>query len=198
MWDQRYASADYIFGTEPSIFLVQNSALLEPGCKALAIADGEGRNSVFMAERGLQVTAMDSSAVGLEKARRLAKARNALVDFRLADLQSWEWEPDKFDLVAAIFIQFADPEFRSEIFDGIEQTLKPGGLMMLHGYTTRQIEFGTGGPPVIEQLYTRTMLADRFSDWKILRFAEYDAELQEGVGHAGHSALVDLIARRPG
>ena len=70
--------------------------------------------------------------------------------------------------------------------------------MMLHGYTTRQIEFGTGGPPVIEQLYTRDMLADRFSDWDILRFAEYDAELQEGVGHAGRSALVDLIARRPG
>ena len=198
MWDQRYASADYHFGTEPSVFLVQNTALLEPGCEALAIADGEGRNSVFLAERGLRVTAMDSSEVGLKKARRLARARNALVDFRLADLRYWEWEPDKFDLVAAIFIQFADPEFRSEIFDGIERTLKPGGLMMLHGYTTRQIEFGTGGPPVIEQLYSRDMLADRFSDWDILRLAEYDAVLQEGVGHAGHSALVDLIARRPG
>ncbi|MDE0307917.1 MAG: class I SAM-dependent methyltransferase [Albidovulum sp.] len=198
MWDQRYASKDYFYGTEPCNFLVRNAALLEPGRKALAIADGEGRNSVFMAEKGLQVTAMDSSAVGLKKAKQLAESRNVHIDFRLADLRSWMWEPDRYDLVAAIFIQFADPEFRAEIFDGIEQTLTLGGVVMLHGYTTRQIEYGTGGPPVAERLYTREMLANRFSDWDIIRLAEYDAEIQEGVGHSGFSALVDLVARCPG
>ena len=110
----------------PGVFLVRNAELLEPGCKALAIADGEGRNSVFMARRGLRVTAMGQFRGRAEKGRNgWPRPGNALVDFRLADLRSWEWEPGEFDLVVAIFIQFADPEFRSEIFDGVEQTLKP-------------------------------------------------------------------------
>ena len=197
MWDERYGNKDYLFGTEPSLFLKHNSDVLQVGDKALAVADGEGRNSVFMAENGLQVTAMDSSAVGMKKARRLAAERGVKVDFRLADLQDWDWEATQYDVVAAIFIQFADPDFRAEIFDGMERALMPGGLLMLHGYTPKQIEYGTGGPPVPEQLYTRDMLADWFGDWDIIRLEEYEAELQEGTGHSGMSALIDLIARRP-
>lgn len=197
MWDERYGNEDYLFGTEPSRFLKHNSDLLQVGGMALAVADGEGRNSVFMAERGLRVTAMDSSAVGMEKARRLAAERGVEVDFMLADLQDWDWEATRYDVIAAIFIQFADPAFRAEIFDGMERALMPGGLLMLHGYTPKQIEHGTGGPPVPEQLYTRDMLTDRFGDWDIVRLEEYEAELDEGTGHSGMSALIDLIARRP-
>lgn len=198
MWDERYTTPDYVFGTEPSGFLVRNSGFLEPGAKALAVADGEGRNSVFMAEKGLRVTAMDSAATGLEKARRLAAERAVAVDFRLADLKSWTWEPEAYDVVAAIFIQFAAPEFREEIFNGIERTLKPGGLLLLHGYTPRQLEFGTGGPSAVENLYEPDMLARRFGTWEIVRLEDYTAELAEGAGHSGTSALVDLIARKPG
>ena len=197
MWDDRYGTGDYLFGTEPSRFLKHNADLLQVGDRALAIADGEGRNSVFMAGKGLRVTAMDSSAVGMEKARRLAAERGVEVDFRLADLQDWDWEATRYDVIAAIFIQFADPAFRAEIFDGLERALMPGGLLMLHGYTPKQIEHGTGGPPVPELLYTRDMLADRFGDWDIVRLEEYEAELHEGRGHSGMSALIDLIARRP-
>ncbi|MEO9526495.1 methyltransferase domain-containing protein [Roseibium sp.] len=198
MWDERYTTPDYVFGTEPSGFLVRNSGFLEPGAKALAVADGEGRNSVFMAEKGLRVTAMDSAATGLEKARRLAAERAVAVDFRLADLKSWTWEPEAYDVVAAIFIQFAAPEFREEIFNGIERTLKPGGLLLLHGYTPRQLEFGTGGPSAVENLYEPDMLARRFGTWEIVRLEDHTAELAEGAGHSGTSALVDLIARKPG
>lgn len=197
MWDQRYDTEEYVYGTEPSRFLKLNLEYLNAGDRVLAVADGEGRNSVFMAEQGLNVTAMDSSSVGLEKARRLAKKRDVNVDFQLADLKVYDWGATEYDVVAAIFIQFADPAFRTEIFDGMERALKPGGVLMLHGYTPKQIEFGTGGPPVSELLYTRNMLAAQFAGWQIIRLEEYEAELQEGPGHSGKSALVDLIARRP-
>lgn len=197
MWNKRYDTEDYVYGTEPSRFLKLNTKYLNAGDRVLAVADGEGRNSAFMAELGLQVTAMDSSSVGLEKARRLAKERKVNVDFQLADLRGYDWDREQYDMVAAIFIQFADPVFRAEIFDGMERALKPGGLLMLHGYTPKQIEYGTGGPPVPELLYTRDMLADRFASWEILQLEDYEAELQEGPGHSGKSALIDLIARRP-
>lgn len=197
MWDKRYDTQDYIYGTEPSRFLKHNAGLFRAGETALAVADGEGRNSVFMAEQGLNVTAMDSSSVGLEKARRLAAARGADVDFRCADLRNWDWEAVQYDVVAAIFIQFADPAFRAEIFEGMARAVKPGGLLMLHGYTPKQIQFGTGGPAVPELLYTRDLLHEHFGDWDIVRLEEYEAELSEGPGHSGQSALIDLIARRP-
>lgn len=196
MWDQRYDTSDFVFGSKPSRFLKINSSCLKAGENALSVADGEGRNAVFMAEQGMRVMAMDSSSVGLEKARRLATERGVDVDFQLADLRNWDWDETQYDLIAAVFIQFADPAFRAEIFDGMERALKPGGLLMLHGYTPKQIEYGTGGPPVPELLYTRDMLADRFSHWDILRLEDYEAELDEGTGHSGRSALIDLIARR--
>lgn len=197
MWDQRYDREDYLFGTEPSRFLRAEADRLTPGLKALAVADGEGRNSVFMAERGLRVIAMDSSPVGLAKARRLAAERGVEVDFREADLRAWDWEPAAFDLVAAIFIQFAEPAFRDAIFAGMVRTLKPGGLLLLHGYTPEQIAHGTGGPRAVENLYTEEMLRAAFSSLEILRLESYEAEIREGEGHAGLSALVDLVARKP-
>lgn len=196
MWDQRYDTSDYVYGTRPSRFFEHNESYLKAGDHALAVADGEGRNSVYLAQKGLRVTAMDSSAVGLGKARRLAAERGVDVDFQHADLRNWDWDATQYDLVAAAFIQFADPAFRAEIFNGMERALKPGGLLMLHGYTPKQIEYGTGGPGSPELLYTRDMLADRFADWDILRLEDYEAELQEGAGHSGRSALIDLIARR--
>jgi len=197
MWDKRYDTEGYVFGTEPSRFLTLNSEHLNAGDTVLAVADGEGRNSVFMAEQGMRVTAMDSSSVGLDKARRLAKSRNVEVNFQLADLKGYDWGAAQYDVVAAIFIQFADPAFRAEIFDGMERAVRPGGVLMLHGYTPKQVEYGTGGPPDPALLYTREMLAERFAGWDILRLVDYEAELQEGPGHSGMSALIDLIARRP-
>lgn len=196
MWDQRYDGDEYVYGTKPSQFLLAQSKWLQPGHKALAVADGEGRNSVFLAEKGLSVTAVDSSKVGLAKARKLAESRSVEVDFRHADLRDWEWQAESYDLVAAIFIQFADPAFRKQIFDGMRRALKPAGTLLLHGYTPRQLEFGTGGPPDAGLLYTRDMLAEAFSGMKIVRLEEYEAEIDEGAGHSGRSALIDLVAQK--
>ena len=199
-WDVRFDTDTYIFGTAPADFLVAQQDRLKAaaGQNALAIADGEGRNSVFMAECGLNVTAMDSSEKGLEKARKLASDRKADIDFQLADLKTWDWAENQWDIVVAIFIQFADPQFRSEIFSGLKRTVKPGGLILLHGYTPKQVEYGTGGPPTPEVMYTEDLLRDAFGDMQIETLKAYEKVIDEGPGHSGLSALIDLVARKPG
>jgi len=196
MWNKRYAQPGFLFGTDPARFLVEQQGYLVAGQKALSIADGEGRNSIFMAEKGLNVTAQDSSDVAIDKARGLAAARSVSVDFQLADLRTWPWQADEYDLAAAIFIQFAEPAFRDQIFQGLKTTLKPGGILLMHGYRPKQLEYGTGGPPIAENMYEVDLLQEAFGDMEILRLEAYDREVDEGRGHSGMSALIDLVARK--
>lgn len=196
-WNARYAGEDLLFGEQPNAFLATQAALLRPGMKALAVADGEGRNGVWLAQQGLDVVSIDISEVAQAKAARLARLRSVSLDLRLADVANWEWPAEAFDLVAAIFIQFADPTQREKIFAGIRRTLKPGGLLLLEGYRPEQIAYGTGGPPTVENLYTAPMLRAAFDGFVVLSLEEYDAEVQEGSGHSGMSALIDLVARKP-
>jgi len=197
MWNERYSKPGYLFGTEPAQFLREHAAYLEPGARALAVADGEGRNSVYMAGMGLDVVAMDASHIAVEKARALALAHKVSVDFNVADIAKWNWGATPFDLVVAIFIQFVGPEQRDLIFEGIKRAVKPGGVVMLHGYTPEQIELGTGGPPKAENMYTVEMLQQAFAGFEILELRAYHRHVDEGEGHSGMSALVDLIARKP-
>jgi len=196
-WNARYAGDGYLFGTSPNTFLASQRHLLASGQRALAVADGEGRNGVWLAEQGLRVTATDFSATALEKARLLAASRGVEVSFVQADLATWEWTENSFDVVAAIFIQFADPKLREAIFRGIRRTLVPGGLLLLQGYRPEQLQYGTGGPPHAENMYTAAMLREAFHDFEIISLIEHDSVIQEGTGHHGVSALVDLVARKP-
>jgi cyclopropane fatty-acyl-phospholipid synthase-like methyltransferase len=164
--------------------------------KALAVADGEGRNGVWLARQGLDVLSIDVSEVAQAKAARLARERSVSLELRLADVVEWEWPPERFDVVVAIFIQFAGPADRDRIFAGIRRTLRKEGLLLLEGYRPEQLGYGTGGPPTIENLYTATMLRAAFAGFEILHLAEYDADVQEGAGHSGMSALIDLVARK--
>ena len=197
MWSERYNTEDYVFGTKPAQVLVDQKHHLIPGQKALVVADGEGRNSTYLAQLGLEVTAMDSAETGLAKARNLAALRGVAVTFIAADLAEWNWAPNTYDLVVGIFIQFAPPAFRHTIFQGIKRTLKPGGLILLHGFTPEQLGLTSGGPKQRENLYTPEMLQSAFADFEILRLSAYDADLDEGPGHNGPAALIDLIARKP-
>ncbi|MEO8331083.1 MAG: class I SAM-dependent methyltransferase [Gallionella sp.] len=196
MWDERYAGEDYLFGTEPNAFLVSQRHLLKPGMSCLAVADGEGRNGVWLAQQGLKVLSVEASAVALDKAKKLAQQRGVDVDFELADLLQWDWGVSRFDVVAAIFIQFAGPEQRGQMFANIKRCLKPGGLLLLQGYTPRQLEYGTGGPSQAENLYTEAMLRSAFADWELLHLSEHDDFISEGSAHHGMSALIDLVARK--
>lgn len=197
-WNERFSSEDYLFGTAPNAFLAQQRHLLRPGQRALAIADGEGRNGVWLAEQGLDVLSIDFSPVALEKAKRLAASRGVALKTWQVDLESWNWEPERFDVVVAIFIQFARPAPRAAIFKGIKQTLAPGGLLLLQGYRPEQLRYGTGGPPYAENMYTTEMLRGAFEDFETLHLKEHDSVVSEGRGHDGMSALVDLVARKPG
>ena len=117
--------------------------------------------------------------------------------FQFANLKTWDWAETAYDVVAAFFIQFAAPAFRTAIFEGMKKTVKPGGLILLHGYTPKQIDYGTGGPPVAELLYTEDLLRDAFGDFEIETLTAYARKIDEGAGHSGMSALIDLIARKP-
>jgi SAM-dependent methyltransferase len=197
MWNERYQGEDYLFGTEPADFLLRAKPWLKAGESALSIADGEGRNSVWLAGQGLRVSAFDPATNAVAKARKLAEARDVAVDFHVTDLDGWDWSRG-FDVVAGIFIQFVGPVDRARLFERIKGAVKPGGLLLLHGYAPRQVEYGTGGPPDRENMYTVELLRAAFDGWDILRLEDFDAEVDEGKGHSGLSALVDFIARKPG
>ncbi len=196
-WNARYATDDYIFGTAPNVFLASQAGLIRPGMHALAIADGEGRNGVWLAEQGVQVHAVEVSPVALDKARKLASEHGVALDFERADILDWNWPDAAYDLIAAIFIQFAPPPERDRIIAGIRRSLKPGGVLVLQGYTPKQIEFATGGPPDAANMYTAELLRDWFGDWDIVQLDEHESMISEGSHHHGMSALIDLVVRRP-
>lgn len=195
-WNRRYASADYLFGTEPNAWLREHATALPAAGRVLSVADGEGRNSVWLARQGFQVDAFDVADRAVEKAQALARREGVSVNYTLADVDGFAWPDAAYDGVVAIFVQFADPETRARLFQRMVRSLKPGGVLILQGYTPKQLEYRTGGPSVLSHLYSRQMLESAFVELSILELREYEREVQEGQGHSGRSALIGLVARR--
>ncbi len=197
MWEDRYANAGgYLFGEAPAKMLVENPWVIDGADTCLCVADGEGRNSVWLAEQGLSVTSFDLSPTAVERARALAVRAGVRVETYVTDWEGWDWS-QSFDLVVAVFVQFTGPEARVRQFETLRQAVRPAGRLVLHGYTPEPVTFGTGGPPNPENMYTTELLSDAFGDWRLLRLAAYEREVQEGRGHSGQSALIDLVAQRP-
>ena len=196
-WDARFSSDEYIFGTEPNVWLAQHADLLKPGMRVLAVADGEGRNSVWMAKQGLQVDAFDISPVGVEKAKKLAQQQGVEVNFSIHGVEDYPWTTGDYDAVVAIFIQFADPDTRSTLFKRMKSALKADGVILLQGYTPKQLEYKTGGPPNLRHLYTEDLLQEAFGDLDISELTSYENMLTEGTQHHGQSALIGMVARKP-
>ena len=197
-WNARYAGADFHFGTAPNAFLAAHAHRLPASSTVLCVADGEGRNGVWLAQQGHRVSAFDIAANGIAKARRLAAQRGVDVEFVVADIAEWRWQERSFDALVAIFIQFLAPDERDAVFAGMRAAVRPGGLLLLQGYRPEQVDYGTGGPPRREHMYTAAWLRATFAGWDIEHLALHDDELSEGTGHHGRSALIDLVARRPG
>lgn len=191
-WEERYATSDYLFGRAPNHFLESCRALLPKRGRALCIADGEARNGVWLARQGLEVVSLDFAPSAQEKAARLAREAGVTIEIVAGDVHAWDWPPEAFDLVADIFTQFSGPEERAAKWAGIRRTLKPGGLLVLQGYTPKQLDYGTGGPKAVENLYTRTMLETAFGDLKEVRIVEEEREMHEGPAHSGISAVIGL------
>ena len=192
-WEARFRTTGYLFGKEPNAFLRSQAGRLQGRATALAIADGEGRNGVWLAEQGLDVLAVDFSATALAKARLLAQERGVRLRTEIADLTTWRWPQAGFDVVAAIFVQVITAAERPKFFAGIKAALKPGGLLLMQGYRPEQLRYRTGGPPSVEQLYTRALLEEAFGDFTSLEIHEHDSTIAEGSAHVGMSALIDLV-----
>ena len=195
-WNRRFAGDEYLFGTEPNAWLKAHAGVWQPGGRVLCVADGEGRNSVWLARQGFVVDAFDIAEAGVAKARRLAQQQGVAVNYAVADCESYAWPQGACDGVAAIFIQFADPAQRERLFARMAASLKPGATLVLQGYTPKQLEYRTGGPPYASHLYTPAMLREAFADLQIVELREFEADVAEGSGHCGHSALIGLVARR--
>ena len=196
-WDKRFSGAEYVFGKEPNAYLkIQASKYVKPGANALCVADGEGRNSVWLAKQGMTVEAFDISPVAVEKAKELAKHEQVSIAFSVAGIHSWAWKPNHYDLIAAIFIQFATPNMRVDLFAQMRDSLKPGGYLILQGYTPKQLDYKTGGPPSIDHLYTTELIQDLLSGMQIWDWQEYETEIHEGEGHHGMSALMGVVVRK--
>ena len=196
-WNSRFAAPGYLFGTAPNGWLQAHAQVWTPPARVLCVADGEGRNSVWLAARGLQVDAFDIAEAGVAKARQLAADQGVHVHYSVADCDSWAWPEAAYDGVAAIFVQFADPALRDRLFARMVRCLRPGGTLLLQGYTPRQLDYRTGGPPKLSHLYTEPMLREAFAALQIITLQDYEADLAEGTGHRGRSALIGMVARRP-
>jgi SAM-dependent methyltransferase len=151
---------------------------------------------VWLAKQGMLVTGFDVSDIALAKAKQFAEENQVSINYSLSDVDGYDWQSHKYDAVAGIFIQFADPEMRARIFQQVQQTLKPGGIFILQGYTPQQLQYKTGGPSLIEHLYTEEMIRDLSPGFEILDLRCYEKELSEGPRHTGMSALLGLVSKK--
>lgn len=196
-WDQRYGTDEYWYGTVPNDFLKERVGTLPPGGRVLCLGEGEGRNAVFLASQGFDVVAVDASAVGLEKAERLARERHVSLATRRADLADFELGDDAWDGIVSIWCHLPSA-LRARVHHDVARALRVGGVFLLEAYTPAQLEFKTGGPQSADLLPTLAALRDELSGLNFEFATEREREVHEGRGHHGHSAVVQVIARRSG
>lgn len=196
-WSQRFATEDYIFGLEPNAYLRAQVKHLTIG-RTLAIADGEGRNGVWLAQQGHRVDSFDFIDAAVEKARKLAQERQVSLHAVCCDWTRFDWHASTYDNIVGIFFQFLGPLERQQMFEHIHRALKPGGTLLLQGYGKAQLQYNTGGPGKLDHLYDEALLLDAFPGYELLDLCTYEAEIHEGQAHAGMSALVGYVARKPG
>jgi cyclopropane fatty-acyl-phospholipid synthase-like methyltransferase len=194
-WNQRFAATHYIFGEAPNAYLCSQVQHLHTG-SALAVADGEGRNGVWLAEQGLNVDAFDFSENAIQKARLLADRRSQSVNWQCCDWQSFNWSDSRYDNVVGIFFQFAAPRDRAALFAKMHASLKSGGTLIIQGYTAAQLKFNTGGPGKLEHMYDETMMREAFVDYDIIDLQTYEAQIDEGTAHKGMSGLLGMTAKK--
>lgn len=197
MWEERFAQDGYLFGIEPVPFLLKHETLSQAGQSVLSIAEGEGRNGVHLAKKGLDVTGVEFAPSAIAKAEKLAIQNGVQPTFIQSDLFAWDWPVDTFDITLGLFFQFVGPSERDALWRKMRAATRPGGLIVIHGYTPKQLEFGTGGPPHVANMYTPDNFSEVFEGCEVLVCEEYEAEQHSGSAHVGMSALIDFVARKP-
>ena len=195
MWETRYDTDAYVYGTDPNDFLRASVAQLPTGA-ALCLAEGEGRNAVFLAESGFVVHSVDLTEAGVAKTVRLARDRGVQVHASVGDLSTFDIGVERWDLIVSIFAHMP-PTVRRDLHRRTVAALKPGGMLVLEAYTPDQIGRGTGGPSAAEMTMSLDILADELAPLEFLHAIELEREVIEGAGHTGLGAVVQVIARKP-
>jgi SAM-dependent methyltransferase len=195
MWDERYGEEGFAYGTEPNDFLRENAHRMPVG-RVLCLAEGEGRNAVWLAEQGFDVTAVDASSVGLDKAQRLAAERGVRLHSVHADLADFDIGGDAWDGILSIFCHLPPP-LRVDVHRRCVKGLRAGGVFLLEAYTPRQLALKTGGPPVLDLLVEPEDLHAELSGLEFLMLDERERHIREGDFHDGVGAVVQVVARKP-
>lgn len=195
MWDERYASDEYAYGTEPNDFLAEVASALPLG-RILCLAEGEGRNAVHLATLGYQVTAVDASAVGLAKAQQLAQQRGVAITTVVADLADFTIAAGQWDGIVSIFCHLP-PDLRRQVHRSVVEGLRPGGVLVLEAYTPKQLDYNTGGPPVAEMTMSLEQLQSELEGLAFCNARETVRPVIEGRYHHGDGAVVQLVAEKP-
>lgn len=199
-WNQRYHSGDYLFGVEPNDFIRAVAPILKDGsnegAKAFAPADGEGRNGVYLAKIGYDVTSVDVSNLAVDKANALAAQHGVNINSHVGDIFDFPCPDDQYDLVVISFMHFL-PQDHDNFMTMMKSTLKPGGLLVMEGYTLDQLPLSSGGPKNPDMLFSRGQIAENFADFDILLLQETRRHLSEGSRHQGEAATLQILARKP-
>lgn len=195
-WDSRFAAEHYIYGQDPNAHLAAQAHRIKSGGRVLVPGDGEGRNGVWLARQGFDVLSIDQSAVGLDKAQRLAAQHRITIATEQADLLTWSWPTLAFDAIASIFLHFI-PDERHHFHQAVISALRPGGVLILEAFTPDQLSHASGGPKDRALLYNGAELAKDFAAMEIVSLQESEVELNEGTHHQGPAATVRLVAIKP-
>jgi SAM-dependent methyltransferase len=195
IWDQRYATDTYVYGTHPNDFLCTAAEYIPANARVLCLAEGEGRNAVYLAELGHRVLAVDASRVGLDKAQRLAEQRQVSIDCEMVDLAVFDIVEQDWDVIISIFVHLP-PTVRRRLHRQVVGGLRPDGLFILEAYRPEQLEYKTGGPPVAELMMTLMDLRQELDGLELLHAAELEREVHEGQLHHGLGAVVQLLGKK--
>ena len=191
MWDKEYDTEEYVYGKLPNDFLKQHYKAIPEG-KVLLLAEGEGRNAVFLAKHGYTVTAVDLSSVGLRKAEKLAKENNVNIEAICEDLQTFDLGKKKWDGIVSIYCHLP-PKVRQHLYNRIERALNPSGVLFLESYRPEQLKLKTGGPPLAEMMTSKETLVGELPNIEFSHLEEIDREVNEGVKHHGMGAVIQAI-----
>lgn len=193
MWNERYAVEEYIYGTEPNAFLKEHADELQG--PVLSLAEGEGRNAVFLAARGLEVHGVDGSPVGLAKAQALARSRNVRIRTEVADLGEFEPEPGRYRSVVSISAHLP-LAVRQRLYPRVEGCLLPGGILLLEAYSEAQLARTTGGPRDVDLLMSVQKIRRELPGLEPLLLRELERDVVEGTYHSGLASVVQFIGRK--
>jgi SAM-dependent methyltransferase len=195
-WDERYASQEYIYGTQPNRFLKEKLSQLKPG-KILFPAEGEGRNAVYAASIGWSTDAFDQSVEGKNKAVRLASQKGVSINYFIQDLDNWNPEPDQYDCIALIFVHLPEG-LRLQVHQSAIRALKPGGMLILQAFSLNQLPLTSGGPKTAGLLFTKELIESDFKKLTSVNLSETQVFLDEGPLHQGSADVIQLVAQKPG